>query len=74
MAWFIEGVDCGQSTLFPKRLEHWVGEDHLVRVVDLFVEELDLSDLGRRRSSPVPRRRQFVTDHSIAHLRIATTS
>ena len=41
MAGFIEGIDRGQSTLFPERLEDWVGEDHLVRVVDLFVEELD---------------------------------
>ena len=52
MAGFIEGVDRGQSTLFPERLEDWVGEDHLVRVVDLFVEELDLSGMGFERTSP----------------------
>ncbi len=52
MAGFIEGIDRGQSTLFPERLEDWVGEDHLVRVVDLFVEELDLSGLGFEPATP----------------------
>lgn len=51
MAGFIEGVDRGQSTLFPERLEDWVGEDHLVRVVDLFVDELGLCELGFGRTS-----------------------
>jgi transposase len=51
LAGFIEGVDRGQSTLFPERLEDWIGEDHLVRVVDLFVEELDLSELGFERAT-----------------------
>ena len=43
---FIEGVDRGQSTLFPERLEDWIGEDNAVRVIDIFVEELDLAELG----------------------------
>lgn len=51
MAGFIEGIDRDQSTLFPERLEDWVGEDHLVRVVDLFVEELDLPGLGFERTT-----------------------
>lgn len=33
MAGFIEGVDRGQSVLFPDRLDDWIGEDSLVRVV-----------------------------------------
>lgn len=57
MAGFSEGIDPGQATLFPERLEDWVGEDHLVRVVDLFVEELDLSDLGSERTTPARTRR-----------------
>ena len=52
MAGFIEGVGRERSTLFPERLEDWVDEDHLVRVVDLFVEELDLSGLGFERTTP----------------------
>ena len=51
MAGFIEGVDRGQTTLFPERLEDWIDSDHVVRVVDLFVEELDLAALGFARAS-----------------------
>ena len=43
---FVEGADRGQSTLFPDRLEDWIGEDNPVRVIDVFVDELDLSELG----------------------------
>ncbi len=49
---FIEGVDRGQSTLFPDRLEDWIGEDNPVRVVDVFVDELDLGGLGFGRVEP----------------------
>ena len=43
---FVEGIDRGQATLFPECLEDWIGEDNPVRVVDVFVEELDLAELG----------------------------
>src|SRR5947199_10093149 len=43
---FVEGADRGQSTLFPESLEDWIGEDNPVRVIDVFVEELDLAELG----------------------------
>ena len=43
---FIEGLDRSQSTLFPERLEDWVDEDNPVRVIDVFVDELDLRGLG----------------------------
>ena len=39
MSGFIEGVDRDQVSLFPDRLEDWIDEDHLVRVVDLFVDQ-----------------------------------
>jgi len=42
---FIEGVDRSQSTLFPERLEDFIAEDNPVRVVDVFVDQLDLRDL-----------------------------
>ena len=41
----VEGPARGQSTLFPECLEDWIGEDNPVRVIDVFVEELDLADL-----------------------------
>ena len=50
---FIEGVDRGQSTLFPDRLEDWIGDDNAVRVVDVFVDELDLGGLGFGRVQPL---------------------
>ncbi len=49
---FIEGVDRSQSTLFPDRLEDWIGDDNPVRVVDVFVDELDLGGLGFGRVEP----------------------
>ena len=49
---FIESQDRSQSTLFPERLEDYVGEDNPVRVIDVFVDELDLSELGFNRVVP----------------------
>ncbi len=49
---FVEGVDRSQSTLFPERLEEWIGDDNPVRVVDVFVDELDLAGLGFVRVEP----------------------
>src|SRR5215204_2136647 len=43
---FVEGLDRGQSTLFPECLEDWIGEDNPVRVIDVFVDQLDLGELG----------------------------
>jgi hypothetical protein len=43
---FIEGEDLNQSTLFPECLEDYLAEDNPVRVIDVFVDELDLSQLG----------------------------
>jgi len=43
---FVEGQDRAQSTLFPECLEDWIGEDNPVRAIDVFVEELDLADVG----------------------------
>jgi len=38
-------VDRGQSTLFPECLDDWIDEDNPVRVIDVFVDELDLGAL-----------------------------
>src|ERR1700752_2399616 len=43
---FVEGEDRSQSTLFPERLDDYICEDNPVRVVEAFVEELDLDTLG----------------------------
>ena len=49
---FVDGVDRGQATLFPECLEDWINEDNPVRVIDVFVEELDLAELGFGRVDP----------------------
>jgi transposase len=43
---FIEGEDRTQVTLLPACLEDYVGAENPVRVVEVFVEGLDLSALG----------------------------
>lgn len=49
---FVEGEDRSQSTLFPERLDDYVGGDNSVRVVDVFVDELDLGSVGFERVAP----------------------
>ena len=43
---FVEGEDRNQVTLLPECLDDYIGEDNPVRVVDVFIEELDLTGLG----------------------------
>src|SRR6185436_4241041 len=43
---FVEGTDREQSTLFPECLEDWICEDNPVRAIDVFIDELDLAQLG----------------------------
>jgi hypothetical protein len=46
MAGSIEGVDRQQATLFPERLDELVPGDALVRVIDGFVDQLDVGAAG----------------------------
>ncbi len=43
---FIEGQDRHQVTRLPEPLDDFIAEDNAVRVVDAFVNELDLTELG----------------------------
>jgi transposase len=43
---FVEGADREQATLFPECLADYVGDDNPVRVIDVFVDQLDLGALG----------------------------
>jgi len=49
---FIEGENRAQSTLFPESLDEYIAEDNAVRVVDAFVDKLDLKQLGFERAEP----------------------
>ncbi|MFA9562368.1 MAG: IS1182 family transposase [Nitrospirota bacterium] len=46
MSGFIQGEDRHQATLFPERLDDYIAEDSSVRVIDVFLDDLDLSGLG----------------------------
>jgi transposase len=54
MSGFVQCEDRTQDTFFPSRLEDYVTEDNPVRVVDVFVGELDLSKLGFEGICPEP--------------------
>jgi transposase len=43
---FIQGEHRGQGTLLPESLDDYVSDTNPVRVVDVFVDELDLVKLG----------------------------
>jgi transposase len=49
---FIESDDRRQGTLFPEYLEDFVAENNPVRVVDVFVEHLELGKLGFNGAEP----------------------
>src|SRR6188508_3253926 len=49
---FIEGEDRSQVTLLPECLDDYIAEDNPVRVVDAYVEELDLQGLGFEGAEP----------------------
>jgi transposase len=46
MGRFVEGLDRSQTTLFPECLDDWIDEDNPVRVIDAFVDSIDLGELG----------------------------
>jgi hypothetical protein len=52
---FIEGEDRKQVTLLPECLDDFVTEDNPVRIVEAFVEELDLASLGFDGAMPSAR-------------------
>ena len=49
---YVEGEDRSQSILFPESLEDYIAEDNPVRVIDVFVDELDLEGLGFEGMQP----------------------
>ena len=49
---FVEGQDRHQVTLLPECLDDFIAEDNTVRLVDVFIDELDLVALGFDGASP----------------------
>ena len=46
MSGFIEGENRYQLILFPERIDDYVDEDSAARVIDVFVDRIDISGLG----------------------------
>jgi transposase len=51
---FVQGADRRQPTLLPDCLDDYVAEENAVRVVDVFVDDLDLRALGFEGMTPEP--------------------
>ena len=49
---FVEGDDRKQFALLPECMDDYIGQDNPVRIVDLFVDELDLAELGFNGTTP----------------------
>ena len=46
---FVEGDDRKQVALLPECVDDYIGQDNPVRIVDVFVDELDLTDAWLQR-------------------------
>jgi len=53
MAGFIQGVSRQQATLFPELLDDYLTDENEIRVIDYFVDGLDLSKMGFKTGSAV---------------------
>ena len=49
MSGFIEGENRLQTTLFPEWFDDYITEDNSVRVIDVFIDSLDLSGMNSRQ-------------------------
>jgi transposase len=56
---FVEGDDRKQFALLPECVDDYIGQDNPVRIVDVFVDELDLSTLGFNGTTPAVTGRPF---------------
>jgi transposase len=68
MAGFVAGTDRGQSTLLPECLDDWVDESNPIRVIDAFVDALDLRKLGFESVDPADTGRPAY--HPSIHLKL----
>ena len=68
MAGFVEVADRDQASFLPACLEDYVDADNPVRIIDAFVDELDLAGLGFERVQPALSIRRGPGERSHAHL------
>jgi len=65
---YIEGEGRKQGTLFPVILDDLVPTDHMCRVVDAFVSQLDMEKLGFERAQPADTGRPGYNPRSLLKL------
>src|SRR3982074_763751 len=70
MQGFVQGADRQQTTLLPECLDDWVAEGNSIRAVDVFVDALDLRDLGFDGVDPAAPRRPASTPSPMLKLYI----
>ncbi|NLX90543.1 MAG: transposase [Firmicutes bacterium] len=49
---YIKGHDRNQITLFPESIDDYISEDSSVRIIDEYINQLDLEKLGFKRATP----------------------
>jgi transposase len=74
MKGFVQGVDRQQATLLPEYLDDWVDESNPVRAVDVFVDALELRDLGFDGVTPAPARVSSFGDAQALHFWLSRSS
>ena len=52
MSRFIEGENREQSTLFPERIDDYISDENPIKLVDAFVDRLNLLELGFESVEP----------------------
>jgi transposase len=65
---YIQGEGRGQGTLFPVVLDDLVPADHMCRVIEAFVEQLDMDKLGFERAQPADTGRPGYNPRSLLKL------
>ena len=71
---FVEGIDRGQSTLLPECLDDFIDESNPVRVIDAFVDALDLAEMafqGGRSGGDGPTGASSFGSPEAVHLRLS---
>src|SRR5258706_824451 len=74
MQGFVQGADRQQTALLPGCLDDWVDESNPIRAVDVFVDALELRDLGFDGVDPAATGRPAVpsfADAQALHLRLS---
>lgn len=57
---FLKGMDREQTLLFPVSLEEMIPQEHPVRIIDLFIQALDLQKLGFISPAPAAEGRRMI--------------